>query len=180
MNPEKVSVSEVCLQNPQKRSTGKITYCLLPCTHNDQRFQLKLQTKFKIFAHEGNSFSLGITLPEKKHFFFPRTGNASQCRCSGKTGRSEKTFPFLRQVSRGRFYSLENRQIRAGEDLRENLSLQNSKHRFLLSILGVNPREKETHPESERTHRNSTQRSSRFFHQTSFLRKCQIDHMHRG
>ena len=70
MNPEKISISDIYLQDPVKRSTGKITYCLLPCSNNDKRFQLKLQTKFQIFAHEGNSFSLGITLPEENIPFF--------------------------------------------------------------------------------------------------------------
>ena len=42
--------------------------------HNNERLQVKLATRFKIFSHSGtggnDSFSLGITLPEESKKFF--------------------------------------------------------------------------------------------------------------
>ena len=70
MNPAKISISECYLDSPVKKSSGKISFCLLPCLNNDQRLQVRLQTKFKIFAHQEESFSLGITLPEENIQFF--------------------------------------------------------------------------------------------------------------
>ena len=70
MNPAKISISDCNLNTPVKKSSGKISFCLLPCLNHDQRLQVKLQTKFKIFAHQEDSFSLGITLPEESIKFF--------------------------------------------------------------------------------------------------------------
>ena len=70
MNPAKISISDCHLDAPVKKSSGKISFCLLPCLNNDKRLQVKLQTKFKIFAHQEESFSLGITLPEENIQFF--------------------------------------------------------------------------------------------------------------
>ena len=70
MNPAKIIISDCHLDAPVKKTSGKICFCLLPCLNNDQRLQVKLQTKFKIFAHQEDTFSLGITLPEDHIQFF--------------------------------------------------------------------------------------------------------------
>ena len=70
MNPAKISISDCHLDAPVKKSSGNISFCLLPCLNNDKRLQVKLKTKFKIFAHQEESFSLGITLPEENIQFF--------------------------------------------------------------------------------------------------------------
>ena len=73
MNPEKISIPDCTLDDPVKKSSGKISFCLLPCLHNDERLQVKLPTRFKIYSHPGNgndSFSLGISLPEDSLKFF--------------------------------------------------------------------------------------------------------------
>ena len=73
MNPEIISIPDCTLDNPVKKSSGKISFCLLPCLHNGERLQVKLPTRFKIYSHPGNgtdSFSLGISLPENSLKFF--------------------------------------------------------------------------------------------------------------
>ena len=70
MNPAKISIPDCTLDTPVKKSSGKISFGLLPCLHNNERLQVKLATKFKIFAHQEDSFSLGITLPEENIKFF--------------------------------------------------------------------------------------------------------------
>ena len=73
MNLEKISIPDCTLDDPVKKSSGKISFCLLPCLHNNERLQVKLATRFKIYSHPGNgndSFSLGISLPEKSLKFF--------------------------------------------------------------------------------------------------------------
>ena len=73
MNPAEISIPDCTLDTPVKKSSGKISFCLLPCLHNNERLQVKLATRFKIFVHQGseaNSFSLGITLPDESKKFF--------------------------------------------------------------------------------------------------------------
>ena len=79
MNPEKISIPDCTLDEPVKKSSGKISFCLLPCLHNGERLQVKLPTRFKIYSHSGaegrngngnDSFSLGISLPEDSLKFF--------------------------------------------------------------------------------------------------------------
>ena len=70
MNPAKISISDCTLDTPVKKSSGKISFCLLPCLHNNERLQVKLATRFKIFSHQEDSFSLGITLPDESKRFF--------------------------------------------------------------------------------------------------------------
>ena len=70
MNPETISIPDCHLGSPVKRSSGKISFCLIPCLNNDKKLQVKLKTKFKIFAHQEDSFSLGITIPEEQLDFF--------------------------------------------------------------------------------------------------------------
>ena len=70
MNPETISIPDCHLGSPVKRSTGKLSFCLVPCLNNDNKLQVKLKTKFKVFAHQEDSFSLGITIPEEQLDFF--------------------------------------------------------------------------------------------------------------
>ena len=77
MNPETISIPNCTLDDPVKKSSGKISFCLLPCLHKDERLQVKLPTRFKIYSHPGNgngngndSFSLGISIPEDSLKFF--------------------------------------------------------------------------------------------------------------
>ena len=77
MNPAKISIPDCTLDTPVKKSSGKISFCLLPCLHNNERLQVKLATRFKIFSHQRSaassnedSFSLGITLPDESKKFF--------------------------------------------------------------------------------------------------------------
>ena len=70
MNPAKISIPDCTLDTPVKKSSGKISFCLLPCLHNNERLQVKLATRFKIFSHQEDSFSLGITLPDESKKFF--------------------------------------------------------------------------------------------------------------
>ena len=75
MNPETISIPDCTLDNPVKNSSGKISFCLLPCLYKDERLQVRLPTRFKIYSHPGNgngndSFSLGISIPENSLEFF--------------------------------------------------------------------------------------------------------------
>ena len=75
MNPEQISIPNCTLDNPVKNSSGKISFCLLPCLYKDERLQVRLPTRFKIYSHPGNgngndSFSLGISIPENSLEFF--------------------------------------------------------------------------------------------------------------
>ena len=70
MNPAKISIPDCTLDTPVKKSSAKISFCVLPCLHNNERLQIKLATKFKIFSHQEDSFSLGITLPDESKKFF--------------------------------------------------------------------------------------------------------------
>ena len=70
MNPETISIPDCYLGSPVKRSTGKLSFCLVPCFNNDKKLQVKLKTKFKIYSHQEDSFSLGITIPEEQLDFF--------------------------------------------------------------------------------------------------------------
>ena len=70
MNPETIMIPDCHLGTPVKRSSGKISFCLIPCLNNEKTLQVKLKSKFKIFAHQEDSFSLGITIPEEQLDFF--------------------------------------------------------------------------------------------------------------
>ena len=69
MNPEQISIPNCTLDNPVKKSSGKISFCLLPCLHKGERLQVRLPTRFKIYSHS-DSFSLGISIPENSLEFF--------------------------------------------------------------------------------------------------------------
>ena len=69
MNPETISIPDCTLDDPVKKSSGQISFCLIPCLHNGERLQVKLPTRFKIYSHS-DSFSLGISIPENSLEFF--------------------------------------------------------------------------------------------------------------
>ena len=74
MNLEQISIPDCTLDDPVKKSSGKISFCLLPCLHKDTKLQIKLPTRFKIYSHPGaggnDSFSLGISIPDESLKFF--------------------------------------------------------------------------------------------------------------
>ena len=74
MNPESIFIPDCTLDTPLKKSSGKISFCIIPCLHKGERLKVKLPTRFKIYSHSGgngtDSFSLGITLPEESKKFF--------------------------------------------------------------------------------------------------------------
>ena len=93
MNPEKISIPDCTLDDPVKKSSGKISFCLLPCLHNGERLQVKLPTRFKIYSHPGgnggnDSFSLGISLPENSLKVFQGSGKTFECTGDEKDKRS--------------------------------------------------------------------------------------------
>ena len=47
MNPEQISIPDCTLDDPVKKSSGKISFCLIPCLHNGERLQVKLPTRFQ-------------------------------------------------------------------------------------------------------------------------------------
>ena len=69
MNPEQIFIPDCTLDEPVKKSSGKISFCLVPCLHKEEKIKIKLPTRFKIYSHS-DSFSLGITLPENSLTFF--------------------------------------------------------------------------------------------------------------
>ena len=73
MNLEKISIPDCTLDKPVKKSSGNISFCLLPCLHRGERIQIRLPSRFKIYSHgqaDQVSFSLGISLPENSLDFF--------------------------------------------------------------------------------------------------------------
>ena len=73
MNLEKISIPDCTLDKPVKKSSGNISFCLLPCLHRGEKIQIRLPTRFKIYSHgqaDQVSFSLGISLPENSLEFF--------------------------------------------------------------------------------------------------------------
>ena len=154
MNPEQISIPDCTLDNPVKNSSGKISFCLLPCLHKDERLQVKLPTRFKIYSHPGNgngndSFSLGISLPENSLEFFRDLEKHLNALAMKKTKEVEKIGRSFARYDQGDFSLLKVDKIRAGKDLRKDLFLQTSQSRFLLQILAaLHWKEKETYSPS--------------------------------
>ena len=69
MNPEQISIPNCTLDNPVKNSSGKISFCLLPCLYKDERLQVRLPTRFKIYSHPGNGNGTILSL---SGFQFPK------------------------------------------------------------------------------------------------------------
>ena len=107
MNPEKISIPDCTLDDPVKKSSGKISFCLLPCLHNGERLQVKLPTRFKIYSHSGNggndSFSLGISLPEDSLKFFRDLEKHLNALAMKKTKEVEKIGRIFARYDQGDF-----------------------------------------------------------------------------
>ena len=87
MNLEKISIPDCTLDKPVKKSSGNISFCLLPCLHRGEKIQIRLPTRFKIYSHgqaDQVSFSLGISLPENSLEFFKDLEKTPQSVGSGK------------------------------------------------------------------------------------------------
>ena len=110
MNPETISIPDCTLDNPVKNSSGKISFCLLPCLHKDERLQVKLPTRFKIYSHPGNgngndSFSLGISIPENSLEFFRDLQKHLNSLAMKKKKEVEKIGRSFARYDQGSFYS---------------------------------------------------------------------------
>ena len=49
MNPEQISIPNCTLDNPVKNSSGKISFCLLPCLYKDERLQVIPENSLEFF-----------------------------------------------------------------------------------------------------------------------------------
>ena len=108
MNPETISIPDCTLDNPVKNSSGKISFCLLPCLYKDERLQVKLPTRFKIYSHPGNgndSFSLGISIPENSLEFFRDLEKHLNALAMKKTKEVEKIGRSFARYDQGDFFS---------------------------------------------------------------------------
>ena len=108
MNLEKISIPDCTLDKPMKKSSGNISFCLIPCLHNDERLQVKLPTRFKIYSHPGNgngndSFSLGISLPENSLKFFRDLQKHLNALAMKKTKEVEKIGRIFARYDQGDF-----------------------------------------------------------------------------
>ena len=106
MNPAKISISNCTLDTPVKKSSGKISFCLLPCLHNNERLQVKLATRFKIFSHQEDSFSLGITLPDESKRFFKDLENHLNALAKKKKPEVKEIGPNFARFQEGDFILL--------------------------------------------------------------------------
>ena len=102
MNPEQISIPDCTLDDPVKKSSGKISFCLIPCLHNGERLQLKLPTRFKIYSHS-DSFSLGISLPENSLEFFRDLEKHLNALAMKKTKEVEKIGRIFARYDQGDF-----------------------------------------------------------------------------
>ena len=181
MNPEKISIPDCTLDDPVKKSSGKISFCLLPCLHNGERLQVKLPTRFKIYSHPGgnggnDSFSLGISLPENSLKFFRDLEKHLNSLAMKKKKEVEKIGRIFARYDQGDF-SLLKVDKSEQEKIYADLFLPTSKPRFLLQILAalhceIWGEEKETDSPSIQTYQHATQGASCFFRETFVLRKC--------
>ena len=107
MNPAKISIPDCTLDTPVKKSSGNISFCLLPCLHNNERLQIRLPTRFKIYSHSGQgdqeSFSLGISLPEDSLEFFRNLEKHLNVLAMGKQKEVEKIGRIFGRFNKGDF-----------------------------------------------------------------------------
>ena len=187
MNPETISIPDCHLGSPVKRSTGKLSFCLVPCLNNDNKLQVKLKTKFKIFAHQEDSFSLGITIPEEQLDFF--TQLESHLNSAAKKMKPEiaKIGPSFARFQEGDFTLVktdksEQEKIYA-KIYPSKIPATDFSCRFWELCEPCYPGGKKTeatHFAAKRSCEHATQGASRFFNQAPFLRKCQSNHLHCG
>ena len=179
MNPETISIPNCTLDNPVKNSSGKISFCLLPCLHKDERLQVKLPTRFKIYSHPGNgndSFSLGISIPENSLEFFRDLEKHLNALAMKKTKEVEKIGRSFARYDEGDFSLLkvdksEQEKIYA-KIYSSKLPNQDFSCRFG-SFAGLSEASrKETYSPSNQTYQHATQGTSCFLRETFVLRKC--------
>ena len=102
MNPEKILIPDCTLDDPVKKSSGNISFCLIPCLHKDERLQVKLPTRFKIYSHS-DSFSLGISIPENSLKFFRDLEKHLNALAMKKTKEVEKIGRIFARYDQGAF-----------------------------------------------------------------------------
>ena len=113
MNPAKISIPDCTLDAPVKKSSGKISFCLLPCLHNKERLQVKLATKFKVFSHqrsaassEEDSFSLGIQIPDEHKKFFKNLEKHLNALATKRKSEVKELGPNFARFQQGDFFLL--------------------------------------------------------------------------
>ena len=99
MNPAKISIPDCTLDTPVKKSSGKISFCLLPCLHNNERLQVKLATKIQNFFPSRRLVFSGNNSSGRKYQVFQKPGNAPQCFGDKKKIRSQRNRPKFCPVS---------------------------------------------------------------------------------
>ena len=182
MNPAKISIPDCTLDTPVKKSSGKISFCLLPCLHNNERLQIKLATRFKIYSHPGqqdqqDSFSLGISLPEDSLKFFRDLEKHLNVLATRKQKEVEQIGRIFGRFNQGDFSLL---KVDKSEQEKIYAKIYPSKlptQDFLLQILAGLHRERWEKKEGRTSqtngsHQHATQGASCVFREASFLRKC--------
>ena len=195
MNPETISIPDCHLDTPVKRSSGKISFCLIPCLNNDKKLQVKLKTKFKVFAHQGDaahedSFSLGITIPEEQLDFFTQLE-------SHLNSAAKKMKPEISKIGQSfaRFQEGDFTLVKTDKSEQEKIYAKIYPSKIPTTDFSADFGSFVSPP--ERTQRAAKRRRSNpfcakrscehaspgascFFNQASFLRKCQSNHLHCG
>ena len=181
MNPETIEIPDCDLDTPVKKSSGKISFCLIPCLYNDEKLQVKLKTKFKIFAHQEDSFSLGITLPEEHIDFFKELEkhlNSAAMKMKKEIAKIGQSFARFQE---GDFVLVKTDKSEQEKIYAKIYPSKIPTTDFSCQILGaLRKKEEATHSAAKRSREHSSSRASCFFHQASFLRKCQSNHLHCG
>ena len=142
MNPETISIPNCTLDDPVKNSSGKISFCLLPCLHKDERLQVRLPTRFKIYSHPGNgngndSFSLGISIPENSLKFFRDLEKHLNALAMKKTKEVEKIGRSFARYDQGDFSLLKVDKSEQEKIYAKIYSSKLPKPRFFLQILAA-------------------------------------------
>ena len=172
MNPEQISIPNCTLDNPVKKSSGKISFCLLPCLHKGERLQVRLPTRFKIYSHS-DSFSLGISIPENSLEFFRDLEKHLNALAMKKTKEVEKIGRSFARYDQGDFSLLKVDKSEQEKIYAKIYTSKLPKPRFLLQILAaLRGEEKETYSPSNQTYQHATQGTSCFLRETFVLRKC--------
>ena len=152
MNPETISIPNCTLDNPVKKSSGKISFCLLPCLYNGERLQVKLPTRFKIYSHS-DSFSLGISIPENSLEFFRDLEKHLNALAIKKTKEVEKIGRSFARYDEGDFSLLKVDKSEQEKIYAKIYTSKLPKPRFLLQILAaLRGEEKETYSPSNQTY----------------------------
>ena len=183
MNPETISIPDCHLDTPVKRSSGKISFCLIPCLNNDKKLQVKLKTKFKIYSHQEDSFSLGITIPEEQLDFFKDLEKHLNSAAKKMKPEIAKIGPSFARFQEGDFTLVktdksEQEKIYAKIYPSKIPTTDFSCRFWELCESSGERKKKQPILRQKRSCEHATQGASRFFNQASFLRKCQSNHLH--